>query len=83
MKLSDDLTCVELVELVTEYLEGGLDDRERERFEEHVVFCRGCSNYFEQMRVTVKVTGRLTEDDLSVEAQTSLLAVFRDWKAGS
>ena len=83
MKLSDDLTCAELVELVTEYVEGGLDERDRERFEEHLVFCRACTNYFEQMRVTVEITGRLTEDDLSVEAQTSLLAAFRDWKAGS
>jgi len=83
LKLSDDLTCAELVELVTEYIEGGLDDRDRERFEEHVVFCRGCSNYFEQMRVTVELTGRVTEDDLSTEAQTSLLAAFRGWKGSS
>jgi predicted anti-sigma-YlaC factor YlaD len=83
LKLSEDLTCAELVELVTDYLEGGLDERDRERFEEHVVFCRGCSNYFEQMRVTVELTGRLTEDDLSTETQTSLLAAFRDWKGGS
>ena len=80
MKLSEDLTCAELVELVTDYLEGALSDRDRERFEEHVVFCGGCSNYLDQMRRTVELTGRLTEDDLPEEAQASLLAAFRSWK---
>ena len=80
MKLSEDLTCAELVELVTEYLEGGLSERDRERFEEHVVFCGGCSNYLDQMRRTIELTGRLTEDDLPAGSEASLLAAFRDWK---
>ena len=80
MRLAEDLTCAELVELVTEYLEGGLSERDRERFEEHVVFCGGCSNYLDQMRRTVELTGRLTEDDLSHGAETGLLAAFRGWK---
>ena len=83
MKLSEDLTCAELVELVTDYLEGALSDRDRERFEEHVVFCAGCSNYLDQMRRTVELTGRLTEDDLPEEAQAGLLAAFRSWKEES
>jgi predicted anti-sigma-YlaC factor YlaD len=80
VKLSEDLTCAELVELVTDYLEGALSERDRERFEEHVVFCGGCSAYLEQMHRTIELTCRLTEDDLSVEAQTSLLTAFRDWR---
>jgi hypothetical protein len=83
LKLSEDLTCADLVELVTDYIEGGLVDRDRERFEEHVVFCRGCSNYFEQMRRTVQLTGRLVEEDVTAEAEASLLAVFHGWKEGS
>lgn len=83
MKLSEDLTCADLVELVTEYIEGALDERDRERFEEHIVFCRGCSNYFEQMRCTVQLTGRLVVEDVSPEAEDALLAAFRGWKEGS
>ena len=75
-----DLTCEELVELVTEYLEGGLGDAERERFEEHVVACRGCSNYLDQIRTTIELAGRITADDLMEETKTELLAAFRDWK---
>jgi anti-sigma factor RsiW len=74
------LTCVELVELVTEYLEGGLSDDERRRFEEHLVGCEGCSNYLDQIRTTIKLTGRVTVDDLPPETKAELLAAFRDWK---
>ena len=74
------LTCEELVEIVTEYLEGGLSDAERERFEEHVVACSGCANYLDQIRVTIEVAGRVTVDDLMEETKTELLAAFRDWK---
>ena len=82
MKLSDDLTCAELVELVTDYLEGALSARDRERFEEHVVVCSGCANYLDQMRRTIELTGALTEEDMSSEVTEALLASFRNWKAG-
>lgn len=78
----DELTCKELVELVTEYLEGGLTDSERERFEEHVTVCAGCSNYLDQIRTTIEIAGRVTEDDLSDETKNELLAAFRSWKRG-
>jgi predicted anti-sigma-YlaC factor YlaD len=83
LKLSEDLTCAELVELVTDYLEGGLVARDRERFEEHIVFCRGCSNHFEQMRATIVLTGRLTVEEVTPEAEAGLLAAFRGWKERS
>ena len=74
-----ELTCVELVELVTEYLEGTLDDAERARFEQHIRGCDGCSNYLEQMRTTIAVVGRLEVDDLSDKTTSELLAAFRGW----
>jgi anti-sigma factor RsiW len=83
LKLSEDLTCADLVELVTDYVEGALSDDDRQRFEEHIVFCRACSNYYEQMRRTIELSGRLTEDDVPAGAEESLLAVFRSWKEGS
>ena len=61
MKLADDLTCAELVELVTGYLDGALSARDRERFEEHLVLCRGCDIHLSQMRATLGAVGRLTE----------------------
>ena len=78
--MSDDLTCEELVELVTEYLEGGLTERERERFEEHLGRCGGCTNYLDQIRMTIEIEGRVTVDDSMEETKTELLAAFKDWK---
>jgi Putative zinc-finger len=82
MLISEDLTCRELVELVTEYLEGALAPGDRDRFEQHLILCDGCAFYLDQMRTTIAVTGSLTEDSVTPEAQESLLRVFRDWKGG-
>ena len=75
------LTCQELVELVTSYLEGGLSEVDRARFEEHVAACDGCTNYLEQMRTTIRLTGMLTPEELSDEASRDLLGAFRTWRA--
>ena len=82
MKLSEELTCAELVELVTDYLEGGLSARDRERFEEHLMFCDGCDVYFAQIRRTVAVSGRLREEDLPGGFEERLLVAFQGWKSG-
>jgi hypothetical protein len=79
MQLARELTCAEVVELVTEYLEDRLSPGDVERFEEHLVFCDGCENYLEHMRKTIAVTGRLREEDLSPQLQELLLATFRSW----
>ncbi len=76
----DDLTCQELVDLVTEYLEHALEPAERDRFEAHLSECDDCVNYVEQLRVTVRIVGQLTEDDLTEQARSELLAAFRTWK---
>ncbi len=76
----EELTCQELVEIVTEYLEGGLTDAKRHQFEEHIAECGGCANYVDQIRRTIDLAGRVTVDDLSGETKLALLAAFRDWK---
>jgi anti-sigma factor RsiW len=80
VKTSEDLSCAELVELVTEYLEGALPAADRVRFDEHLGVCDGCSNYLQQMRTTIELTGRLSEADLDARMKEALLATFREWK---
>ena len=80
---NDDLPCQELVELVTDYLEGRLSASERLRFEAHLTGCAGCRTYLAQMRQTVRVLGRFSEESLEPEAKERLLAAFRDWRRGS
>jgi anti-sigma factor RsiW len=77
------LTCREVVELVTDYLEGTLSRRDRRRFEQHLAACDGCTAYVEQMRLTVEAAGRVTEESLSPAARDELTAAFRDWRSGA
>jgi len=80
MRLDRELPCVEVVELVTAYLEQRLSPLDTERFEEHLAFCDGCSTYLEQMRATVAATGAVADETLPPELEDKLLEVFRDWK---
>jgi predicted anti-sigma-YlaC factor YlaD len=77
-----ELACRELVEIVTDYLEGVMPESERMLFEEHLAECEGCVAYFDQMRRTIEMTGRLTEFDVPQPGADELLRVFRDWKSG-
>ena len=74
------LTCQQVVELVTGYLEGSLGRRDRRRFEKHLRACDACSRYLEQMRETLDLLGTVPVDTLSTEAQSTLLDAFRDLK---
>jgi anti-sigma factor RsiW len=76
----EELTCQELVEVVTDYLEGALPPEERIQFEKHLVMCDGCAIYVEQMRETIRLTGMLREENVSPAASDALLQAFRDWK---
>ena len=75
------MSCRELVELVTDYLEGSLSRRERRRFEAHIAGCDHCAAYVTQMRSTVATLGKLSEESIPPRARDELLAAFRDWKS--
>lgn len=76
------MSCRELVELVTEYLEETMTPTERARLETHLAGCRPCRNYLEQMRGTIELVGQIPEESVTPEAQAELLKVFRAWKSG-
>ena len=77
---SADLTCQELVEMVTDYLEGRLPRSDKLRFEEHLLVCEGCTVYIEQMRQTIRMTGALRTEDVPAEVEEEFLRAFRGWK---
>jgi anti-sigma factor RsiW len=77
------LTCQEMVELVTDYLDGRLDGAARERFEAHVAACDACELYIEQMRMTIGALGHIPAESISREAEEELVAAFRDWRTGT
>lgn len=76
------MTCRELVELVTEYLEGTLSPLDTNRFEEHIDLCPMCQVHLEQLRITVRELGQLRERDIDPEILAELQERFRGWRAG-
>jgi anti-sigma factor RsiW len=75
-----ELSCREVVELVTDYLEGRLAWSDRVRFERHLAGCDGCTAYIEQMRAGIAVAGTLREEDLEPAVRDALLEAFRGWR---
>jgi predicted anti-sigma-YlaC factor YlaD len=75
-----DMTCQELVEIVTAYLEGTLPAIEQASLEAHLAVCEGCRTYLDQMRQTIAVVGTLSEERLSANDRDRLLNLFRSWR---
>ena len=75
---SERITCQELTELVTGYIEGTLSAHEMALFEQHLNFCDGCDWYVDQMRTTIATVGRIEEADVPGDMRDRLLAAFRD-----
>jgi anti-sigma factor RsiW len=73
-------TCREVVELVTDYLEGTMPPAERQALELHLEGCEGCTTYIEQMRAVVSLAGSSAQEVVPRELQESLLEVFRDFR---
>lgn len=76
----DELTCRDIVELVTDYLEQALLPRTRVQFEEHIAKCEGCTNYVEQVRKTIDLLHRLALEPVLPATKQELLEVFRNLK---
>ena len=76
----EHISCQEVVELVTDYLDQTLPPEDASLFEQHINFCDGCDWYLDQMRVTRTTAGRITEEQVPPEARDKLLTAFREWK---
>jgi hypothetical protein len=75
-----DLTCKELVEIVTDYFSFRMSAPDRVLFEQHILICPACSQYVDQLRETMAMTGKLREDDVPGEVAAELGSVFKRWK---
>ncbi len=79
LRRSSDLVCQQMVELITEYLEGSLSRTDRKRFEAHIRHCPNCTNYLKQMRATIAATGSLREEDLDPAVLEEFADLFKGW----
>jgi predicted anti-sigma-YlaC factor YlaD len=73
------LPCQQVVEMVTDYLEGALTPADHRRLEEHLAGCEHCTEYLAQMRETIRLAGRLTPRDLTPQMSTDLTGLYRRW----
>jgi anti-sigma factor RsiW len=78
----EQLSCRELVEVITGYIEGTMSASDRARFEAHLEICPYCVTYLEQMRETIETLGELSEESLTPKARDELLTAFHGWAAG-
>ncbi len=76
----ESITCRELVELVSDYIDDALSPYDQERFEAHLEECEPCVTYIEQVRRTIEATGQVTEESLQPPAREAMLKTFRTWK---
>ena len=77
----EELTCKELTELITDYLEDCLSQVERLRFEQHLSICSGCVAYLDQMCATIRAIGSKPALELPAAMQSNLMEAFRRWKS--
>jgi anti-sigma factor (TIGR02949 family) len=74
---SETMRCVELVEVITDYLEGKLPASQRTQVERHLASCPGCANYVQKMRETIRLSGRLRDEAIPNDVRARMLAAFR------
>ncbi len=75
-----DITCRQVVALVTAYLDGTLPQDQHDLFAAHLAECENCSEYLNQIRVTIALSGRLTDEDLDPLARADLIDLYRRWR---
>ncbi len=74
----DDVRCREVVEVLTDYLDGALPSHQREALEQHLLACAGCATHLEQLRTTVRLTGKLSEDEVAALLMDRLLTAYAE-----
>ena len=78
--MNSEFSCQEMIEVVTSYLDDALPPEERERFERHLSYCAGCSTYLDQIRETIRQTGKVPrEESLPPALREEIVAQFRTW----
>ena len=75
------LTCHEVIELLSNYIEGVLSADDHRRVDDHLALCDSCATYLDQMREAIRLTGRVTEEHVPEDEKAALLTAFRDWRS--
>ena len=77
MRFPEDIMCKQIVELISDYVEGAMSAEEREQVELHLNLCDGCTDYLQQMRLAIALSGRIEPELLPPELEAELVEAFR------
>jgi anti-sigma factor RsiW len=80
VSVAEDIACRELMELLTDYLEGAIPLADRARIDAHLALCDGCTRALDQLRRTIRVTGSIGIEDVPAPQREAMRAAFRDWR---
>ena len=75
------ISCQEVVEVVTDYLEGRLSPEDAAIFEAHLELCDGCRWYLDQIRITIDTVGRIEDADVPPALRSTVMGAFRKRRA--
>ena len=81
MALTKDITCLDAVALVSDYLEGALSPALAARFERHLAACDGCEEYLREMRISIQLTGHVKPGEVPEHVLDGLVAVLLEYRA--
>jgi len=73
------MACIDVVDLVTEWMEGALDEDHRGELEEHLVVCPDCTEFVRQLRLTQQSLANLRATALASVVRDRLLEEFARW----
>ena len=74
------LSCQEMTEIMTDYLEGRMRFGTRMRFHMHLGMCRHCRRYLRQMRHTIRLSASLPREPAPDEVRDELMRRFKNWR---
>ena len=73
------LSCRQITELVSDYIEGSLPGLVRARFLLHLGLCRNCRRYLRQLKIAVLLTGKLPEEAVPAPMMEELRRRLAGW----
>lgn len=62
---ADELRCIEFVSVVTEYLDGEVNEEDRRRIDKHLEHCRGCQAALAQFQAVIGLAGQVSAEDVA------------------
>ena len=81
MRQFPEMPCPELVEVITDYVEGVMSPIDRTRFAAHLEECPPCREYLAQFQELIAAAGREPIDELPEPERETLRTAFRAWAA--